>query len=200
MTKVILLNGPARSGKDTLATHIEYSISGCIGTKFAEPMQEFWKSIFSAAVLEDDDFVKYTDGDKKNEAHPALGFSFRSGMIDLSEQYIKPRYGLDFFGKVAALSIETRLAFLRNIGFPANCAVISDSGFKEEAVAIIEKFGAENVLLIKLYRPGYTFADDSRNYINLDEFNVETRELQNIELDQFKTDGIAMVREFVERN
>lgn len=208
MTKVILLNGPARCGKDTLGSamymsQFNYETNEKVYPKhyvhefkFASVMQNLWRSIFDIACKEDAEFQAYTDGDKKNEEHPELGFSFRSAMIDFSEEYIKPRYGIDFFGRITALDVE-RLS--EDFHQAEIVAVVTDSGFREEAVAMIEKFGAENVLLVKIYRSGYTFNGDSRSYINLDEFGVETKEIENITLDQFKRDGVELIAEFIQR-
>lgn len=203
MTKVILINGPARSGKDTLAKALYDNQFDKYGRrrnrplydvyKFAGVMQILWRNIFDP-IVPDEEFYAWVDGNKKNEKHPFLGYSYRECMIDFSENYIKPRFGLDFFGKLTAEQIYRDSLMDENM-----VAVISDSGFKEEAVAIIEKFGAENILLVKLYREGYNFSGDSRGYINLDEFDVETVELENITMAQFERDGIKLVQDFVTR-
>lgn len=200
MTKVILINGPARSGKDTLAEAIiqEWLVKIDDTTyathKFADIMHTFWESVF-CTMLDYEDFVEHVKGSKKSIQNPLIGISYRQGMIALSEELIKPMLGKDFFGRYTAADIDFH-AKLRNDEY---VAVISDSGFKEEAVCIIEKFGAENVLLIKLYRPGFTFVGDSRNYISLEEFGVETVELENLDKEQFERKGVSIIREFVER-
>lgn len=194
MTKIILINGPARSGKDTLADYLTETNYRYQKFKFADCMQGLWRGIFSTFSPEYDEFIDYVDGSKKNDIHPDVGCSFRSAMIDFSENYIKPRYGINFFGRLTAAKVEN-LQYV--LGDTELTAVISDSGFEEEAVSLIEKFGAENVLLLKLYRPGYTFDGDSRSYINLKPFGVKTIELDNISIDQLKRDGLAAVEEFV---
>ena len=204
MTKVILVNGPARSGKDTLAEFLTngrftsdnspyYFPHQTYPFKFAGVMHQLWKDIF-LNITEEDDFNDWVDGSRKNETHPFLGCSYREAMIDFSENYIKPRYGINFFGRLTAEEIAQSQKFFKE----DIVAVVSDSGFKEEAVSIIEKFGAENVLLVKLYRDGYSFNGDSRNYIDLEEFGVKTVEIENITLDQFRRDAILLIREFVE--
>lgn len=204
MTKVVLINGPARSGKDTLGGMI-YTSQWRPGEdglpeikrkvmqyKFAAVMQGLWQDIFYV-ITSEREYPEWVDGSKKNDPHPFMDVSFRSAMIDFSENYIKPTYGSDFFGRLTAEHIAKNEALLET----EHLAVITDSGFKEEAVAIIEKFGAENVLLIKLYRDGYSFTGDSRNYLNLDEFGVQTVELRNKTLEQFRRDGVNVVAKFM---
>lgn len=207
MTKVILINGPARSGKDTLADVLEdaqyewaskkdLSYVLC-RFKFAGMMHKMWREVFWDYLAPDEDtFLDYVDGSKKNEVFEPLGVSYRQAMIAFSEDFIKPLLGTSFFGRYTAQQIARQ-----QLWYPKNelVAIISDSGFAEEAVAIIEKFGAENVLHIKLYREGFTFSGDSRNYIDLEPFGVESVELENITLEQFKRDGTEIVREFIER-
>jgi len=51
---------------------------------------------------------------------------------------------------------------------------VPDSGFREEAEAIVREAGAGDVLLVRLHRPGHGFSGDSRGYIDLDDLGVES--------------------------
>lgn len=43
--------------------------------------------------------------------------------------------------------------------------VFSDSGFQSEMEPLIEQFGIDNVVLVRLNRDGYDFSGDSRSYL-----------------------------------
>jgi hypothetical protein len=86
---------------------------------------------------------------------------------------MKPRYGEDIFGRL----------FLRElVKMRANgdrIALVTDSGFQQEAETVIEAVGAANVLLLQVHatKRGCTFAHDSRSYITLS--GVETWKIHN---------------------
>lgn len=201
MTKVVLINGPARSGKDTLAKEAKNHFLSAYEFKFADVMHNFWQDVFFS-MHDYDEAMSRTDGDLKSDPSPVLGLSYRQCMIATSEDFIKPILGNDFFGRLTAAQIAKGEALEKELyrsdpNFQY-VALVSDSGFKEEAVAVIEKFGSENVLLLHLYRNGYTYSGDSRGYIHLDEFGVKTVNLENITLEQFTREGVQIIRDFVE--
>lgn len=198
MTKVILINGPPRSGKDTVAnlmsdywirTANDYTLHKY---KFADLLHLFWQEIFYA-FRTDKDTDRYVDGDLKSTMHEDIGVSYRNGMIALSEDFVKPMLGKNFFGRLTANKI---LRDAEESHYPL-VAVISDSGFVEEAISIVETFGAENVLLVHLFRDKCNFTGDSRSYINLDAFGVQTIEIENQSFKQLEVDTIKALEDFV---
>jgi len=44
--------------------------------------------------------------------------------------------------------------------------VIPDSGFAEEVFPIVEEFGEDNILLLRIHRKGCDFSRDSRSYLH----------------------------------
>lgn len=195
--KVVILNGPPRSGKDTLKSVLLREFPDAVASAMATPLHEFWSYVFYSVSTTYEEYKEYTDGSKKNEPHPALGFSYRSAMIDMSEEYIKNRYGSDFFGKVSAKSIANSGKRDTFFSFDANLLIVSDSGFIEETVPLITEFGAENILHIKLYRAGTNYDQDSRSYLDLEAFGVKSRDLINDDLDTASAHIIDMVRDFI---
>lgn len=171
MTKVILLNGPPRCGKDTLGRILqEYysdtsqtvSFASCLKVMVHGMLYPIMHGIHSAALgdpyyYEDIKDIPQDDlalvcGEKYN--------TYRKLYILLSEEFFKPKFGKEFFGKTLAEYISVQNE--KNDTF-----IVTDCGFAEEVQCVVGKFGAENCQLIQLYRDGCTFANDSRSYINI---------------------------------
>ena len=169
MKKIVLVNGPPGSGKDTIAEALAELYETAEVEKFAKPIKETVKFIYGIS----DKLWDEIDGDqeKKNVGSPLfLGHSCRQVQINISELYMKPTHGKFVFGKLAADRIDRS----ENQVF-----CISDSGFPEEAEVMVDRFGAENVVLIRLYRAKCDFSNDSRDYIDLQHRGVPTYDLLN---------------------
>lgn len=156
MIKVIFLNGPPRSGKDTVARFLEEHL-GAIHLKFATPFKKAAHALFGL-----DCSSEHFDLAKDDALWDFMYQTPRQVYIDLSEKYAKVRYHKEFFGQILLRRILILTAWGEKKSF-----VISDSGFAEEALTIVNKIGAENCLLVRIYREGYTFEKDSRSYITL---------------------------------
>ncbi len=154
--KIILLNGPPRSGKDTVAD-FAMQILGNRGAKyrFAAPLKNATHAMFGYADVPVENFnsVKDTPLDAFH------GMTPRQAYIWLSEDVVKPKFGHDFWANVAVTSIK-------QIKKPV--IVISDCGFVEEAKVLIAAFGKENVAIVHLEREGTDFSKDSRSYISVE--------------------------------
>lgn len=170
MPKIFLLNGPPGAGKDTAAIYLAGLFKGTV-MKFATPLKDGCTAIYcnnNRAIF--DEFDTY---ERKGIPDARfIGISCRQAQIDMSEKYMKPVYGQDVFGKILANKID-----VDQEGF----IFVSDSGFAPEAQVLVEKFGKENVILIKIEREGHTYEahGDSRSYIELDE--VDTHIIVNEE-------------------
>lgn len=164
--KILLLNGPPSSGKDTAAQHIlacghAYGFTRIIHEKLSLPIKRAFAGMlnisFDEVVLDCLDFAY----DKDNLV-PLLGKSYRQWQIDFSEKLMKPHYGSDVLARLLFDRIECNVVPT----FKATTlVVVSDCGFDIEYSAIREHFGNLDTILVQLYRPGFTFADDSRDYI-----------------------------------
>src|SRR5690349_5487301 len=111
----VVLNGPPRSGKSTAA---KYILDGLLAKSykvntdsFAAPMKHF----IATTMAE-----QYHNLQKDVPIAELNGYSVREFLIDLSESYIKPRYGDDFFG---------RMLFYRQLRYtpPPDFVVVDDS-------------------------------------------------------------------------
>jgi len=88
--------------------------------------------------------------------------SKRQAIIHVSENVIKPNFGNDAFGQM----------FVNNL--PNEGVVfVSDGGFKEELLPVINHVGKENVLIIRLHRNGCDFSNDSRDYLTKEMFDKD---------------------------
>lgn len=160
MKKVIILNAPPGAGKDTIGDLVcKHAPQYVVKRSFKEPMFKIAK-----AMLGDYRFKlfmqAYDDREQKEKAQPFLnGKSPRQFMIWISEDVIKPQFGEQYFGVLMADS-------LRDIHVPA---VITDGGFESEVNPLVS--AGLQINICRLHRPGYSFAGDSRNYLNLEGYH-----------------------------
>lgn len=179
MKKLILFNGPPRSGKDTVGGHLQYHLLNkttidsdlIYQFKFATPLKQA-ANIF----LNDYSHSIYTFEDVKDEPQPILnGGTYRELLIRISENAVKT-FGKDVFGNMAFARMRENLS---NDGYSELCGVhiCTDSGFEEECQPLIEAFGEENTLLVRLHREGCDFSSDSRSHLDI--ANILTLDIHN---------------------
>ena len=149
---IVLVNGPPRSGKDTVANLL--ANHGYQPLKFAGSLKAGLAGLLGLSIEE---YLEYFETDAKAEnGGPFEDLTPRQALIDLSEEYMKPRFGQDIFGKVAA-----------NVAFEVEGDVVfSDCGFDAEVIPVVHFFGAENCRVIRLAREGCNWDGDSRTYLN----------------------------------
>jgi phosphomevalonate kinase len=152
--KVILLNGPPRSGKDTASEMLLAKLGyGAVFYRFASPLKHAVHALFGFQGVHEEHFT-----DTKNTPNAALlGFTPRDLYIWLSEQVVKPKFGTGFFGR-AAVNHMRALPKDRVI-------VVSDCGFQEEVDILTSALGPENVFVLHIKREGTSFDGDSRGWV-----------------------------------
>jgi hypothetical protein len=155
---LIVFNGPPRSGKDT-ATDItkkflqRYMIQA---TKFsvAEPIKDTVHKFYGLDKI----YSKRALELLKDKPLEELDFgTLRNEYINFAEVFVKPRHGIDFFGKLAVRRMQK---FTIDKYF-----IISDCGFDAELKPIVDYIGIDNTKIFKLIRKGRDFSKDSRGYI-----------------------------------
>lgn len=164
MTRVIILNGPPRSGKDTAYRGLKNAYPLMFERiKFATPLKEACHILLGNEYSEDE-----FENEKDVASDYFFGVSPREFYIELAE-HIKDKYTKEFFGYI----------FLRRYRWggcetftPQPIVIISDCGFKEELQPLIRFFGLNEMALIRIHRQGKDFSNDSRGYIE----NVLPRE------------------------
>lgn len=164
--KVIFLNGPPRSGKDTAGKAIRKRFPDAEIAKFAGPLKRMTYAMYNLPHDLDPEYFDATKGDLRLEFY---GKTPRNSYIFTSEEIIKPFFGPDFFGKLLLRTLWRRyLAGYRLVA-------VTDFGFAPEAVPVIETVGPEKCLLMRVRGEGRgtTFEGDSRSYIELPIRTVE---------------------------
>jgi len=150
---IVIFNGPPASGKDEAASLFKEMFGfGNLSFKY-----QLFKETCKHFEVDERWFMQgYNDRAIKEKKELALNnMSRREAMIHVSEDIIKPKQGLDYFGKLVAEEIEDGTDY-----------AIADGGFVEELEPLIERVGAENIVIVQLTREGYDYSTDSRRYFN----------------------------------
>lgn len=181
--KIIFFNGPPRVGKDTIVTGLLSRFPTAQNIKFSTPLKSALPVFFGLTQSQIDNLEQNKDTSKDY----FLGKSWREVQIYLSENWAKPIFGNKVFGNITKNII--------NNDHDANIFLISDSGFQEEAEALIDHFGKENCLLIRLKRENTNFDNDSRSYW-VNKFDIQEITLYN---DKSIEAGIDKAQEIIMR-
>ncbi len=147
---IILFNGPPGSGKDVAADFFKK-----FGFKHLSYKYQLYREVIEHYGVDQKWFMsRYNNRDLKEEPTPLLdGLSCRQAMIHVSEEIIKPKLGQDYFGNIVANEIDLTKNY-----------AISDGGFVEELLPVINKVGKDNFILVQLARDGCSYSSDSRRY------------------------------------
>ena len=148
---IVLFNGPPRSGKDAGADYFKKNY----GWKHLSFKYQLYKETCKYFGCDYEWFMeRYDDRSVKEVPHVDLGhMSCREAMIYVSEQIVKPKRGLDYFGQLVANEIDLTKDY-----------AISDGGFVDELIPVVEKVGSKNFVLVQLTRDGEDYSSDSRRY------------------------------------
>ena len=180
--KVIILNSPKDSGKDTIADAICSKLKSVKHRQFKQKLYECTATLFNwnldtfryAAehrVLKEEpvatlaipsaEFHKITALTKSNRAFTIddnynVPISPREALIYVSEIVIKPRFGDRYFGLATAGSTRE----------DKDGSVCSDGGFQEELYPVVDVVGEENVYIVQFTRGDKKdFLGDSRDWL-----------------------------------
>lgn len=151
---IVLFNGPPQSGKDAAADYFKAK-----GWKHLSFKYQLYKETAKYFGVDYEWFMeRYDDRSVKEVPHMDLGhMSCREAMIYVSEEIVKPKRGLDYFGNQVANEIDLNKNY-----------AISDGGFVDELIPIINKIGDNNFVLVQLTRDGCDYSTDSRRYFDGD--------------------------------
>lgn len=166
---VVLINGAPRSGKDTLAQPLleKYGFSKY---KFTAPIDNTIKTLFN---LSDEDFNRLREVEKDVPQEVFNGLTMRKVLIDLSEDFVKPRFGKDFFGRIGADVVNK---------YSSSRVVVTDCGFGYEVQAFLDGLTkGTKVVGINTYREGYTFENDSRHLVRFENSIFNTGSVQDLQ-------------------
>lgn len=149
---IILFNGPPGAGKDLAADFFKEK-----GFKHLSFKYQLYKETVNYFNVDYNWFMDGYHNREIKEMPTSLlgGFSRREAMIYVSEKRIKPRLGLDYFGNQVANEIEDGKDYC-----------ISDGGFIDELIPVINRIGSDNFVLVQLTRDGCDYSSDSRRYFD----------------------------------
>lgn len=160
MKPIFVLNAPAQTGKDTIAN---YFVDGASVLKvaFKDPMYEIFMA--STGLSHNEFHTLYeTSSWKDTPQEITNGKTPREFMIHISEKFIKPFYGEDYFGKWVGEHIARHE---RDVIGEEVVWVIPDSGFQGEYEALKALHG-DRLILIHLEREGKRdWSGDSRDWV-----------------------------------
>lgn len=153
--RILLLNGPPNSGKDTLG--------GILAMRGYGRLYSFKKRLIEIALVTSGvtygEWVRrYGVRELKETPWGRLGgLSQREYLIRISEDWVKPVFGEDYFGRAAVEDIVAG-------GSSHWDAIFTDSGFAAEVAPLRALSG--NTVLVRLHREGCNFEGDSRGYLH----------------------------------
>lgn len=152
-SRITIFNGPPGSGKDEACSHL-VSIFGFKHLSFKEQLIDDTIDYFSVNrkwFLDGYDIRAV----KERPEELLRGLSRRQALIHVSENVMKPKFGASFYGDKVAAKIDCVSRYC-----------VSDGGFNEEIMPIINTSGSDSILIIQLLRDGCSFIHDSRRYFN----------------------------------
>lgn len=150
---LVILNAPAGAGKDTIGAILESSYGHKLGC-FKQPMFDIAKAVLGETLFKV--FMElYNDRETKEQPQALLGgLSCRQFMIKISEGWVKPVFGEEYFGERMLQSISL---------FDESVTTVTDGGFPRELFPSL-KAGVP-VLVFRLRGRG-SFEGDSRNFMS----------------------------------
>jgi hypothetical protein len=171
--RIILFNGPPRCGKDTAARACmeaeDFNGHSRVFDRMSMPIKRAFAAMMGANIDRWGNvelFEAY-----KEDYNELLSTSYRIWQIEFSERFMKPHYGQNIFGR---LFVNRQHRQHTNV-----VTFIPDCGFDIEYTTLSNAFGPENVLVVKIYRPGTDFKGDSRSYLKVGSFG-DKRDTENV--------------------
>lgn len=171
---IVGFNGPPESGKDTVAEYLADHMDrqGVTLPVRMESLSLPLRKIAYAMV----DWQGELDGENyaqfKSTHFGLLGKDGRQLMIDVSEKFLKPTYGIEVMAK---------LLLERNEGFHG-VLLIRDMGFQIEVNPLEKAVGPGNICIVQVHRNGKTFENDSREWVRAswDSRNMAIANISNL--------------------
>lgn len=170
--RVLMLNGPPRSGKDSVAAALAAKDNSVIRVSLAAPLKLAVHHTFNVP----DKSVEAYELSKDEPNEHFFGDSPRQAYIKFSETYMKPNYGNDVWVKLAIRYAQQQVVAKAFTGILNPVIVFTDIGFIEEVNGILNEYQLNNCGLVRLSRQGTSFMNDSRSYIehpSLCSFDIE---------------------------
>jgi hypothetical protein len=178
---VLIFNCPPSSGKDTLFKYLyeEFYTKHGITINHREFKSKLIDIALTCSSIDKPTWDEYYQSNKDTPWSRLNGLSPRQLLMRISEEWIKPTFGLDYFGRVLSNEVKERGIY-----------IVTDGGFTEEIQPIlnlpnIDLFICQWKRINTNTNEPYNFNSDSRNYIyNYPTINLPT----NTNLDNWLSD------------
>ena len=158
MAKVIVLNGPPKCGKDTLAMQfLDYmKLVDDANVRFCQFKDALYRETQKIFSIPDSEMDIFKERNKKEVPNMLTNYmSPRQALIHVSETIIKPTHGRSYFGKEA-------LKFVDKYNKHFDYFIFADGGFIEEVVELAKH---HDVFVVRLHNGNMDFSGDSRRYL-----------------------------------
>ena len=174
---IIFVNGPPGSGKTTAVNYLYTTVSNSAVYKMSWPLMHALPALLQ---IEPDAWHKIYQHYKNTAIFKDK--SPRQLLIMLSD-FLNVHFGEDTLGHIACLGLK---------GLIFKHAII-DIGFTAEALPITEQY---QCVCLQLERPGCSFENDSREYLDCDKLGIPVKKISNRhDLDIFHEQLAAYVKE-----
>lgn len=173
--KIVLLNAPPGSGKDTVAT-FDYSDripwTTC-RVAFADRLKRMAVRFFiehnttarTGKAEYADHVIRKWEKEKDTPFSYLNGKTPRQYYIAFAEKVIKPYFGQDYFGHVLKKNLERRVRYRDRTTNNPVIYIVSDAGFYEESKVLTDWAGIENVALVNIFKEDCHWNIDSRRLL-----------------------------------
>lgn len=199
--KMIILNGPPRSGKDTFLKLMKAVFMDDLPTDTFVPFS--YKHTICAGVArrykQRPEYVWELNANTLTKDVPYDMFggnSIRQCFIYESEEVIKKELGENGVALRTFENLQVEWLVSSHIPLEQCVLVTPDGGFESEMNCAMDFFGIprEDILLVRFYREGCTFEGDSRSYIPNPDLIIDN-DGDKISLTKY----LSVVKEFIER-
>ena len=147
MIRAVLFNGPPECGKDTITEMFQqYWEGNTCHVKFSQPLQTMLKTMCGNYAIPYEEI-------KRKKFKNGTGRDF---MIQSFQKVIKPIFGEDHLGKLAAMHVESSICNEDDL------ILVSDAGRDAEVLAFMQEIGLSKCYVIQVHRQGKNFEGDSR--------------------------------------
>lgn len=151
LPQFVFLNGPARSGKSTIARALAEQDKNLSVCSFAEPIRMALLSTFHPEQMTQG--IDLRDGAVKASLIPGTGVTYRQWMVAYSEQFMKPLFGKQIFGDLAKRFVEDLTMYYDRF-------VFDDARFEDEIRPFANAFGGQNILIVRVERSGASWSNE----------------------------------------
>jgi hypothetical protein len=168
MRKMIMLNGPPRCGKDTIAEALDEYLNSVRGDEY-QVYHEKFSAPLKAGVRAIYDLDPHIEKTKDESDERILGDSYRRAQIALFN-HLSRTHDKTVLGKLFASRIAKRDGLF----------IVSDTGRFDEVFPSIKDFDADQCTLFRIHRDGTSFANDIRQYVtNTDIIGIKSFDVDN---------------------